>query len=450
MILKGSQRAGAADLAGHLMNDRDNDHVEVLEISGFVADDLHGTLQEAYAISKATQCTQYLFSLSLSPPEDHVATEQEFLDAVDRAEAALGLTGQPRAIIIHEKEGRRHAHAVWSRIDGDTIKAINLPHYKRKLNSLAKELFLDHGWDLPDGLKTPGGKSPLNFTLAEWQQAKRMGMDAREIKATLRQAWEQSDGLPALTHALEERGYYLAQGDRRGFVVLDVHGAVYSLPRWLGERTKTVSAKLGQSDELPSVTERRSNLRSKINAQLLGFIDETKTRHAQETAPLQHERAKMIAHHRNERSAMHKGQEQRWIAEAKARSERLNTGIRGLWDKVTGASKAAQRANDTDAYQAFKRDQAQRDALVMAQMHERQLLQTRFKQLRSKHADERQSMARDIHDYLSHGRLDALGKTQEPPKEKQMERGVAPARRFKSYKDKQAQSPRPRWPDISR
>ena len=99
MILKGSQRASAADLSTHLMNDRDNEHVALLEMRGFVADDLHGALNEAHAISKATQCKQYLFSLSLNPPADHIATEQDFLDAADRAEEALGLSGQPRAVV---------------------------------------------------------------------------------------------------------------------------------------------------------------------------------------------------------------------------------------------------------------------------------------------------------------------------------------------------------------
>jgi hypothetical protein len=195
MILKGSQRSGAKALADHLMNDRDNDHVTILEVRGFMTDDLHGALSEAYAISKATQCKQFMFSLSFNPPQDYVGSEQDFLDAADRAEQALGLSGQPRAIIIHEKEGRRHAHVVWSRIDGEEMKAINLSHFKNKLTNLSRELYLDHGWVLPEGLQTNGGKSLLNFSLAEWQQAKRIGVDPREIKQVFRDAWQRSDNI---------------------------------------------------------------------------------------------------------------------------------------------------------------------------------------------------------------------------------------------------------------
>ncbi|WP_247676937.1 MULTISPECIES: hypothetical protein [unclassified Leisingera] len=106
------------------MNERDNDHATSLELRGFSSDQLNDALTETYAISKATRCKQFMFSLSLNPPTDHIATEDDFLEAADRAEQALGLDGQPRAIVMHEKEGRRHAHVVWSRIDGDEMRIV--------------------------------------------------------------------------------------------------------------------------------------------------------------------------------------------------------------------------------------------------------------------------------------------------------------------------------------
>ena len=267
MILKGSQRAGASALADHLMNARDNDHIHILELSGFVSNDVHGALLETHAISKATRCQQYMFSLSLNPPQDHIATEDQFLDAANRAEERLGLSGQARAIIIHEKKGRRHAHVVWSRIDADALKAINLPHFKTKLRDLSRDLFLDHGWVLPDGLATYGNKSPLNFTLEEWQQAKRQGIDPREIKQTFQQAWERCDSQIGFKNALEERGYFLAKGDRRGFVALDVDGNIYAIAKWTGLKAKEVKAKLGSLDNLPTVDDTKSTIRSKVTDQ---------------------------------------------------------------------------------------------------------------------------------------------------------------------------------------
>ena len=53
MILKGNQRGGARQLAAHLLNARDNEHVEVHELRGFCADDLTGAFVENRHFSAA-------------------------------------------------------------------------------------------------------------------------------------------------------------------------------------------------------------------------------------------------------------------------------------------------------------------------------------------------------------------------------------------------------------
>lgn len=103
MILKGNERGHAAELARHLLNPRDNDHVTVHPIAGFVADDLAGALAESEVISRATQCRHHLFSLSLNPPPEAQVPVEVFEAAIARIERKLGLTGQPRAIVFHEK-----------------------------------------------------------------------------------------------------------------------------------------------------------------------------------------------------------------------------------------------------------------------------------------------------------------------------------------------------------
>jgi len=396
MILKGSQRSGATALADHLMNEQDNDHVSVMELRSFVADDLHGSLSEAHAISKATKCKQFMFSLSLNPPQDYVATEDDFREAADRAEQSLGLDGQPRAIVIHEKEGRRHAHVVWSRIDTDCMKAINLPHFKNKLRDLSRDLFLDHGWVLPDGLATYGNKNPLNFTLEEWQQAKRQNLDPREIKQAFRQAWERSDSLDGLKNALEDRGYFLARGDRRGVVALDIDGNVYSFARWSGVRAKDVKSRLGALDHLASVDETHRHVRSKVTDQLRSYITEVKASHVRAFDPLRDRRREMKQAHCRERQKMKDGQEKRWVAETKRRSERLNKGLRGMFDKLTGKAKAIQKINEVDARTCALRDQQQRDFMITAQLRERQELQRDVIKLWQKHKQDRRILAQSI------------------------------------------------------
>src|SRR5690606_18799099 len=108
MILKAKERGGGAQLARYLLSMRDNDHVELHEVRGFVSDDLLGAFCEADAIAAGTRCTKHLFSISLNPPQDAAVTVEEFANAADAVERKLGLEGQPRAIVFHEKDGRRH------------------------------------------------------------------------------------------------------------------------------------------------------------------------------------------------------------------------------------------------------------------------------------------------------------------------------------------------------
>ena len=112
---------------------------------------------------------------------------------LEKQAAGMALTGQPRAIVFHEKENRRHCHAVWSRIKADEMKAVQLSYSHNKLQALSREIYLEHGWKMPRGLVNSQEHDPRNFTLAEWQQARRIGKDAREIKTQFQDAWAISD-----------------------------------------------------------------------------------------------------------------------------------------------------------------------------------------------------------------------------------------------------------------
>ena len=93
-------------MALHLLNAEDNEHVTVHEIRGFVGDNLPEAMTEAYAISRGTRCKKFLYSMSLNPPETELVPIDVFENAIDRIEKSLGFSNQPRVIVFHEKEGR--------------------------------------------------------------------------------------------------------------------------------------------------------------------------------------------------------------------------------------------------------------------------------------------------------------------------------------------------------
>ena len=263
MILKGSQRSGGVQLAHHLMNTHDNDRVAVHDVRGSMADNLLGAFKEAYAVAKGTRCTQYLFSLSLNPPEKARVSIAEFEAAINTVEQKLKLKDHPRTIVVHEKEGRRHAHVVWSRINPASMKAQRMSHFKTKLRDISRELYLEHGWKLPDGYTDENARDPLNYCLTEYHQAKRQNIDPKQLKALLLDCWQKSDSKSAFVNALAEQGLILARGDRRGFVAVDHTGEVYSFSRWLGVKAKDLALRLGNQDDLPSVTEALAKLEAK-------------------------------------------------------------------------------------------------------------------------------------------------------------------------------------------
>jgi hypothetical protein len=394
MILKGSQRGGGGQLARHLLK-AENEHVEVHEIRGFMADDLTGALREAEATSKGTRCKQYLFSLSLNPPQKESARVEDFEMALNTIEQRLGLSGQPRVVVFHEKEGRRHCHAVWSRIDADKMTAIPLPFFKTKLREVSKELYLEHDWKLPRGLVDSKTRDPRNFTLEEWQQAKRIGRNAADLKGIIIECWASSDSRAAFAKALEERGMFLAKGDRRAHVALTFEGETLSIARALGKKAKDIAARIGKADDLDSVDETRQRVATDILPLLNSHVEQARARHAKEIEPLEAQRREMQARHSEERRKLDDGQRARHENETRERSSRLRGGIMGLWDRINGTYARTRQQNEIEALASLQRDREQRHALLVDQHRERQVLQDRIKAARENLAYQLRDLHRD-------------------------------------------------------
>lgn len=396
MILKAKERGDAGQLARYLLATRDNEHVELHEVSGFMSDDLIGAFHEADAIARGTRCKNYLFSLSLNPPVGAYVETEVFEKTADLIGKKLGLENQPRAIVFHEKDGRRHAHVVWSRIDTEQMRAINLSHYKSKLKDISRELFLEHGWDMPRGLQDRSLRDPLNFTREEWQQAKRAGVDPREIKTALRQSWELSDNRASFEQALKERGFWLAKGDRRGCVALDYRGEVYSLSRYAGLKTKELENRLGEPSALPAIDEVKAEIASTLTRKLEHFIKEVETEAKLRMAMLDFRKAELLAHHTEERSKIWAAHERRWLAETKQRAERLPKGFSGIWHRLTGQYGRIKDQNEREVLEAWQRDRAEKDALIFKQLEERESLQRDIKRHRARSSEALMQLRADV------------------------------------------------------
>ncbi len=412
MILKGNQRGSAKDLALHLMKD-ENDHVEIHEIRGFASDNLMGAFNEAHAISRGTQCKQFLYSLSLNPPQDVDVPTPNFIATIEEAEKRLNLTGQPRAIVFHEKEGRRHAHAVWSRINIQEMKAIQMSYDHTKLMEYSRELYLEHGWKMPRGLAKQSERDPRNFTLADWQQAKRIKQHPNDIDRAIQDAWAISDTKATFAHALNERGYTLARGDRKGRIVaVDTFGEIYSVPKKVGTRIKQVRERVGNEQHLPLIDQAKEQIAQDMLPTLTRFKKQLKTNQQQENTDLKRERQDMIEHQRLERSTFLATQQQDRQQQAITRQARFRTGLKGLWDRMRGEHKRIRELNEREAKRMQEQAQTRKYQFIQRQLSERQRLNARHKSLQQHYRTQQQELNQD----MSHYRQQQLERLREAPK----------------------------------
>jgi len=364
MILVGNQRDGGKDLALHLMK-QENEVVQLHSMRGFASDNLVSAFQETYAISRGTQCKKYLYSLSLNPPKGENASIKDFEAAIAKIEDRLGLTKQPRAIVFHEKHGsdgelRRHAHAVWSRIDIDTMKAVQLSFDHPKLQEISRDLYIKHDWKMPEGHLNRKLTDKRNFSLVEWQQSKRAGKEPKQIKTIFQDAWAISDSQTSFANALEEEGYILAKGDR-GHIAVDYQGEKYAVSKWVGIKAKQVRAKLGEADNLQTIEQAHKQAASIIIDRLSQLKAEQERQAKEKQKQLTKEAEQQRKQHYAQRIQLARYQVQRFKDEDAMRNARLRKGIRGLFDRLTGKRRRTLEQNDIETMRAKERDRREQE-----------------------------------------------------------------------------------------
>lgn len=407
MILEGNQRGGARNLALHLVKP-ENDHVEIHEIRGFASDNLMGVLNEAYAVSRGTKATQFLYSLSLNPPSKAQVSIAEFEETINRAEKTLGLTGQPRAIVFHEKAGadgisRRHAHAVWSRVNIQEMKAVNMGHDRPKLTALSREIYLEKGWKMPRGFGKASERDYRNFTQAEWEQAKRSGKDPRAIKTAIADAWAISDSKASFQHALKERGYVLARGDRKGFMAVDIFGEAYPIRSKANVRVAQMRARLGDEKDTQSVQQAKAEIVKEMTPTMQRLKGEVSAQVKQQRVTIKQERDQLVKRQRDERKTLKEHQLKRSQKEAVLRQSRFRTGVKGVWDRVRGEHSRIRKLNEHEAIQTQKRDRKEQDSLVFTQLSERQMHQHHAAAMSKQHQGQIRRIEHDFSRYRGRG-----------------------------------------------
>jgi hypothetical protein len=234
VIIKGTSCAGARRLAVHLTRTDTNERAEVKDIRGVVAQDLLGALREMEGVAAGARTNKPFYHGSINTRADERLTDEQRMQAIDKLEASLGLTGQARVVVVHEKEGREHCHIVWSRIDLDRMAAISDSHNYRKHEQVARALEKEFGHERVQGahVERDGKERPERTpSHSEMLQADRTGLNPQQAKELMTGIWQSTKSGKEFQAALEDKGWILARGDRRDFVAIDPNGGVHSVAR---------------------------------------------------------------------------------------------------------------------------------------------------------------------------------------------------------------------------
>lgn len=270
MIIKGKSRGNGAQLGPYLLKRGENEDLRAVEIRGLAADNVPDAVREMDALGAGARTKKSLYHASINTPADERLSDKQWAIAVDRLEERLGLTGQPRVVVMHEKKGRVHTHIVWSRIDLERMAAISDSNNFAKHEAVARELEREFGLRRVQGVhvERDGKERPRRTPdYGEMQQSARSGLSPQQVTEEVTRIWRSTDNGKAFAAGLSDAGYILARGDRRDFVIVDPKAGTHSLARRIeGARVKDVRERLADIDAglLPSVVEAKAIQRERM------------------------------------------------------------------------------------------------------------------------------------------------------------------------------------------
>jgi len=347
-----------------------------------------------------TRCTQYLYSLSINPdPRQGRLSRDQYMDYIARTEDMLGLTGQPRAVVFHEKYGREHCHVVWSRIDAMQGKAVHLAFDHDKLMRVTRAFARDHGLKLPPGYEK--SREVGQESLYEREKKRQTGLSKEDHMRAITHAWQHSDSARAFVHSLSEQGYLLATG-KRPYVLVDLYGGTHALARLIDDkavRTADLRAFLDKDfppESLPSVEEavalaerHRAAIDKDVSdderATALQSLKAEQAARRQELlqdrqlldAGQQGEASRVTGQHRDARVALRRGYLGQRRRIHQQRHENRPTGLAAFLGRVTGVEALRALLHRRQDALRFKDYRDQLAALLAAQKQERHHLAQR-------------------------------------------------------------------------
>lgn len=287
MIINGNSRSNGVWFSKHLTRTDENERVTVCGFNNLVAENVHDAFREMKAASMGTRCDNYFFHVNMNPEAHEHLTPEQWEKAINQLEKNLGLEGQARFVVEHEKHGRTHRHIIWSRIDVENQRAISDSLTAKICHETARGLEREFGLNRTQGVYEQdhdGARAWRRMQSYENFRGQQSGIDPAKMKEQVTDIYRRSDNGQAFAKGLEEEGYRLLKGDRRDFCIMDKAGHVHSLARRI-EGVKVAELREFMKDVdremLPSIAQARkefaiSQPRGRTAAMMFDAFSQTK------------------------------------------------------------------------------------------------------------------------------------------------------------------------------
>lgn len=308
MIIKSSQRGYRQKLADHLTKTTENEKVDFTD-SRFVSAGGKNPVHQALSVMElmsapSSRCKNPFYHISVNPDDN--LNQEQWLKVWEIYEKEYGLEDQAFVEVMHTKKGRSHRHRVYNRVtdEGKTLKiSFNHPRNEKIARILEYEFHHPltvgrHNRAVMNHLKAEGlthivqwmeeqgayhRSRPVAQTRPdEDQQQKRTKLDIEQVKADLRWAYQRTENGFEFLKAIATKGYMLARGNRRDYVIVDKTGNIHSPRRRLGVKAKELREKWADltPEKLFSVEEVKSEQKRSLSCALnqsIRYFKGTKT-----------------------------------------------------------------------------------------------------------------------------------------------------------------------------
>jgi hypothetical protein len=249
----------------HLTNTEENERAELKQIRGLRADTVREALEEMQRQARINpRVKNFMYHADFNPRRDEVMTEEQRDRAIEIFEKERGIPANaPRIIMEHVKNGRKHWHVIWYRLD-EQGRPFSDKHDAIIAHTAAAKIAAEFGFEqvISPLTRKPGTPRPERAP-KPWEMLRGMKsqIDVRDVTAEVTDLRQQCASGIEFHAALETRGYILARGDKiiagePALMIIDPAADEHHLPRRIkGMNSKQVNEFMRDVDRaaLPTI-----------------------------------------------------------------------------------------------------------------------------------------------------------------------------------------------------